>query len=59
MPIVLRLVYSRFAVEETTYDKLDPEGQPPSPINHDDVSVQEPPEADVNPLADHRPAVDV
>lgn len=59
MPIVLRLVYSRFAVEETMYDKLDPEGQPPSPVDHDDASVQESPEVDTNPQADHRPAVDV
>lgn len=59
MPIVLRLVYSQFAVEETMYDKLDPEGQPPLPVDYDDASVQEPPEVDINPQPDHRPAVDV
>jgi len=35
MPTVLRLVYSRFAVQEILSDKLDPEEQAPPPIDHE------------------------
>ena len=40
MPTVLRLVYSRFAVQEILSGKLDPEEQAPPPDDHEYVPVE-------------------
>jgi len=60
MPTVLRLVYSRFAAQETFSDKLEYEGEVPQPIDRE--YLQEAPEMTTDPQADQlikRPAIDV
>lgn len=63
MPTVLRLVYSRFAAQETPSDKLeDPENQDPPPVGHEYSQVEETPEMETDPHAEQlisKPAVDV
>lgn len=65
MPIVLRLVYTRFAAQETEIlsKKLEPEEQDPLPADCEDCT-QETTETDSSNHTDHstnadRPAADV
>ena len=63
MPKVLRLVYSRFAVQEMLADKmedLEEQAPPPLPVEHEYVQVE--PEMDAEEHTDelmNKPAVDV
>jgi hypothetical protein len=63
MPTVLRLVYSRFAAQETLSDKLeDPEDQDPPPVGHEYAQVEDTPEMGTDLHADqliNKPAVDL
>jgi len=64
MPTVLRLVYSRFAAQETISNKLDFEAEEEAlrSVDHEHLPLQEVPEMSTNPQADHlikKPAVDV
>lgn len=56
MPIILRLVYSRFAAQELLSDELEPEaedkGEAPRPVDRGYLYESEASEMSTNPQAD-------
>ena len=64
MPMVLRLVYTRFAAQETLSNKLEFEAEEEAlrSVDHEHLPMQEVPDMGTNPQADHlikKPTVDV